>query len=68
MHDRVQVALKPDVRIGSPDPLLELLTGNDLARLLEQRFEHFEGLLGKFEADPALAQFARDQVGLEGSE
>jgi hypothetical protein len=54
--------------IGWPDPLLQLLSGNQLAGMFQKNLEDLEGLLLQLDSCTLLAQFACPQVKLKVAE
>ena len=57
--------VKVDQRIGEPQLLLQLLTGDNLAGLLQQCREDFKGPIRKLDAKAVFAQFASIEVDFE---
>jgi hypothetical protein len=64
----VEPAVKIDHDAGRPEALLQLLTSDDLARVLDQSHENLKGLFLELDPDAPLPQFSGNQVDLENSE
>ena len=60
--------LKVDERVAGPQPLPELVTGDDLAGPFEQRDQEIEGLVGQVQPAAGLAQLTRADVQFEDAE
>jgi hypothetical protein len=67
-HGRVQAMLEVDERICRPQPIPERLASDELARLLEQRLEDLDRLVGNFETARPLAELSRADVELKDTE
>ena len=57
-----------DERVAGPQPLPELVAGDDLAGPFEQRDQETEGLVGQVQPAAGLAQLTRADVQLEDAE
>ena len=55
-------------RAGGPEPLMQLLTRDEIAGALHQQCEDVKGLSGKAEAHASLAQFTCVQIQRERAE
>jgi len=64
----LRTVLEFDERILGPEPLLELLPGDHLPRMLDECEQDLERLLVKFDSDALLAQLSRPGIHLERAE
>jgi hypothetical protein len=60
--------LEIDERAGGPEPLAQLFACDELTGPVEHHRQNFERLFLQSDSHSALAQLARAQVDLEGSE
>ena len=63
-----QAMLEIDERICRPQPIPERLASDELARLLEQRLEDLDRLVGDSETARPLAELSRTDVELKDTE
>lgn len=64
----IQATIKIDERVARPDPGLQLLSGHQLPRALQQCSEHLKRLVLQLDFDSTLSQFARFEIDLEDAE
>jgi hypothetical protein len=57
--------LEIDECLCRPESLPQFLAGHEVARSFQQRLENLKGLIGEFDANATLPQFARAQIQLE---
>jgi hypothetical protein len=61
----IQAVLEIDERVFPPEALSQLLTGDQVAGMIQQRLENLKRLVGEIDPDTGLPQLARAQVQLE---
>src|SRR5262245_66517437 len=63
----IQAVFEIDERFRRPEPLPQLLAGDELTGAIQQRLQDLKWLLGKVDPDAALSELARTQIQLEGA-